>query len=1096
MRSCHVPSQGDTLRLCLALIASLSLSASLSALLPAPLTAQTTTPRTDEPTRLLRQPSISSTHIAFTYGSDVWIVDRSGGVARRITSTAAVESDPRLSPDGQWIAFTSNRSGTPAVYVVSAQGGEPQRLTWYPAPALARGWSPDGQRVLYATTYGTAPSAYHRLWSVSRSGGPSTPVTVGWGFDGRWAPDGRTVVVDRMTRWDPEWRSYRGGQNIPLRLLDVQSKEETLIPNPDRSTDLQPHVLNGKVYFLSDRDWVSNVWAYDIASKALSQITRFRDVDVKWLGAGGGQLVFEQDGYLHTLDPATGRSQRVAITVRGDFPWAATRWEDVTRSVAAASLSPTGKRILFEARGEVFTVPVEQGDTRNLTRSSGAADRAPSWSPDGKQVAWFSDEGSGYRLHIANQDGTGTPRRIELGESKMAWEPVWSPDGKRLAFVDHVTRVRIVDVASGRISTADVGGASNDRGSMGLSWSPDSKWLAYSKTFPNNFRRITAWNSETGTVSPLTDAMAHAVQPAFDKDGRHLWFLASTNLGLASGWANTSAGLADPQYGVYVMVLRSGDPTPFPHKSDEEAAPPPPKPDTGAVQVRIDLEGLDRRIVVTSLPVRRYADVQTAGKGVVFVSERVENQPGVTLHKFNLADGKTEAFTRGVSRVSVSHDGKKILLQNGQQWTVTGTEAPPQAGRGTVAVALRMQLDRLAEWRQVFDEVWHFERDFFYDPDMHGNDWDAVRERYRPLVPHIRHQADLAYVVDLVNGELSVGHSYVSAGDLPPVDTSRVGTLGADLVLENGRWRIARILTTESWNPGLGAPLDRPGLRVKAGDYLLAVNGDALTANDDPYRLLDGTADRQTTLLINSRPSTDSAWSITVVPAGNENALRQRAWVEDNRRKVDSLSRGRLAYAWIPNTSAPGTTSFDRYVFAQQDRQGAVIDERYNGGGSLDDYMVDYLTRSLRGALTNHIPGGTPAALPQGVLGPKALIVNERAGSGGDYFPWAFRQQKAGVIVGTRTWGGLVSAASHYPMVNGLSVTAPVIRVFDPVNNQWIAENEGVAPDIEVIVDEKSAAAGRDPQLERAVSEVLKAVDAQGVRRITPPPMTRPARRR
>lgn len=1044
-------------------------------------------------TRLLRQPTASATDIAFTYGADVWIVARGGGVARRITSTPAVESDPKLSPDGQWIAFTSNRSGTPAVYVVRTAGGEPTRLTWYPAPALARGWSPDGARVLYATSYGTAPSAYHRLWSVARTGGPSSPITAGWGFDGSWSPDGRHVAVDRMTRWDPEWRSYRGGQNIPLRILDVQSKDEVLIPNADRSTDLQPTFVGGKVFFISDRNWASNVWSYDVSTKALAQVTRFTDAEVKSLGAGGGSVVFEQDGYVHTLDPATGRHQRVDITVQGDFPWAETRWEDVTRAVSAASLSPTGKRILLEARGEVFTVPVEAGDARNITRSSGAADRAPSWSPDGKQVAWFSDTGDGYRLLIAGQDGMGTPRRIELGESKMAWEPTWSPDGKRLAFVDHVARLRVVDVASGRITTADVG-APNNRGSMSPAWSPDSKWLAYTKSYANNFHRITAWNVETGKAEPLTDPMADAVSPAFDKDGKHLWFLASTNLGLGSGWANTSAGLADPQYGVYVMVLRSGEPSPFPLKSDEEAAPPPAKPDTAAVVVRIDLPGIERRIIPAPMPVRRYSEVLAGPKGVLFVAERVENQPGVTLHKFTLADAKTDVFTRGVTRVSVSADGKKILLQTGPQWTVVGTEAAPTPGRGVVNVALRMQLDRRAEWRQVFDEVWHFEKDFFYDPDMHGADWEAVRRRYRPLVEWVRHSSDLAYVVDMVNGELSVGHSYVRAGDLPAVDTSRVGTLGADLALENGGWRIRRILTAESWNPGLGAPLDRPGLRVKAGDYLVGVNGQPVTAADDPYRLLDGTGGRQTVLHINTRASMDSAWTITVTPGTDENALRTRAWVEDNRRKVDSLSGGRLAYAWIPNTSAPGTTSFDRYVFAQQDRLGAVIDERYNGGGSLDDYMVDHLTRTLRAGISTR-SGEKPWLLPQGVLGPKALLINERAGSGGDYFPWAFRQQKAGVIIGTRTWGGLVSAASHYPMVNGLSVTAPVYRVFDPINNTWIAENEGVPPDIEVLMDEKSVAAGRDPQLERAVTELVKAVQAQGAKPIMPPPASKPSRR-
>lgn len=1044
-------------------------------------------------TRLLRQPTASATDIAFTYGADVWIVGKGGGVARRITSTPAVESDPKLSPDGKWIAFTSNRSGTEAVYVVSAAGGEPTRLTWYPAPALARGWSPDGARVLYATTYGTAPTPHHRLWSVTRTGGPSTQVTAGWGFDGNWAPDGKRVVVDRMSRWDEEWRSYRGGQNTPLRILDVQTKDEVLIPNADRSLDIQPTFVGNKVFFISDRNWASNVWSYDVGTKTLAQVTRFTDAEVKSLGSGAGTVVFEQDGYVHTLDPATGKHEPVNITVQGDFPWAETRWEDVSRNVSWAALSPTGKRILIEARGEVFTVPVEAGDTRNLTRSSGAADRAPVWSPDGKQVAWFSDKGDGYRLLVGSQDGMGTPRAIDMGESKMAWEPTWSPDGKRIAFVDHVARLRVVDVAAGRITTADVG-APDDRGSMTPSWSADSRWLAYAKAYGNNYHRITVWNAESGKVDILSDAMADATSPVFDKDGRHLWFLASTNLGLASGWANTSSTLADPKYGLYVMVLRNGDPTPFPLKSDEEAAAPPVKPDTGAITVRIDLPGIDRRIIATAMPVRRYSALHAGPKGVLFVGEQVENQPGITLHKYTVADGKSDVYTRGVTRVSVSADGKKILLQSGPQWQVVGTDAPPAPGKGAVTVALRMQLDRRTEWQQVFDEVWHFQRDFFYDANMHGNDWNAVRRRYRPLVEWVRHQSDLAYIVDLVNGELSVGHSFVNAGDLPAVDTSRVGTLGADLVLENGGWRIRRILTAESWNPGLGAPLDKPGLRVKTGDYVVGVNGQPVTANDDPYRLLDGTAGRQTVLHLNTRPTLDSAWTITVTPGAGEGALRTRAWVEDNRRKVDSLSGGKLAYAWIPNTGSPGTQSFDRYLFAQQDRAGAVIDERYNQGGLLDDYMVDHLTRTLRGGIYTR-PGDAPWLLPQGVLGPKALLINELAGSGGDYFPWAFRQQKAGVLIGARTWGGLVSAASHYPMVNGLSVTAPVFRIFDPINNVWVGENEGIPPDIEVLMDEKSVSAGRDPQLERAVTEVLKAVQAQGTRTITAPPIPKPSRR-
>ncbi|HKJ01748.1 MAG TPA: PDZ domain-containing protein, partial [Longimicrobiales bacterium] len=902
------------------------------------------------------------------------------------------------------------------------------------------------------------------------------------------------LVVDRVTRWDWEWRSYRGGQNTPLTILDLNTLDEVRLPN-ERTQDRYPVWMGGKIYFVSDRDWAMNVWSYDVATQATEQVTHFTDAEVKWLTGGPGGLIFEQDGWLHTLDPATGRSQRLDITVQGDFPWAETRWEDVSDRIASASLSPTGKRALMEARGEIFTVPVEDGDVRNLSRSSGAADRQPVWSPDGKEIAWFSDAGDGYQIVVAPQDGLGEQRRIGIGESRMAWETTWSPDGKYIAFVDDDVRIRVVDVAAGTVRTADVGGSNIERGSMGVTWSPDSRWLAYGKFFPNNFRRVVVWSVDTGRATPLTDAMADAGSPAWDRDGRHLYFLASTNLALGSGWANTSSIQSDATYGAYVLVLRSDDGTPFEPESDEEAAPAPPKPDTGAVQVRVDFEGADRRILALPMPVANYRTTVAGPAGTVFIGES-GGGPGMTLHKFSLEDRKADVFTRSVSAVSVSNDGKKMLFRSGRNWRVVDTGRPPDGDGGNLAVSLRMRLDRMEEWRQMFDEAWRYERDFFYDPAMHGNHWNAVRRRYAPLVPYVRHRGDLNYIFDQVNGELSVGHSFVGGGDFPDVDTVRVGLLGADLEASEGRWRIARIYTFESWNPGLDAPLDRPGMRVSEGTYLVGVNGVELTSDEDPYQALDGTADVQTVLHLNDRPTMDGAWTETVEPLRSESSLRQRAWVEDNRRTVDELSGGKLAYAWIPNTGGPGVVSFNRYVFAQQDKQGLVVDERYNGGGNLDDYMVDYMNRTLRAAITNEVPDGKPFLLPQGVLGPKVLLINERAGSGGDYFPWAFRQQKVGPLVGTRTWGGLVKSSTHYAMIDGGSLTAPDNAVFDPINHRWIAENEGVPPDIEVLMDARSVAQGRDPQLERAVQEALRLVEAQGgPLRVTPPPFSRPSRR-
>ena len=529
------------------------------------------TPVDAQDTRLLRQPTLSAQNLAFAHGGDLWVVDRAGGEARRLTSTPAVERDPHFSPDGRWLAFSSNRSGGFSVYVLPIEGGTPTRLSWYPADSYALGWTPDGSRVLYASSRQTAPAAYQRLWTVSANGGPSEMLPAPRAHNGAYSADGSKIVVDPVARWDSEWRHYRGGQNKALVILDLGDLGEQRLPN-ERSTDIRPVWMDGTIYFLSDRDWSMNIFSFDPDSGALEQLTDFPDVDIKWLSGYDGTLAFERDGWIHSLNTSNGEIQKLEITVQGDFPWAEKRWEDVSDQVRSSSLSATGKRALFEARGEIFTVPVEKGDSRNITRSSGAADRAPVWSPDGSEIVWFSDSGDGYELLIAAQDGLSEPRRLSIGESKMAWEPTWSPDGSRIAFVDDDVRVRVVELDTGEITTADSAGANIERGDMGLEWSPDSKWLAYAKTFPNNLHRIVAWSVASGEATPMTNALADAVAPSWDRGGRYLYFLASTNLALASGWANTSTMQAEPTYAAYITVLRADDPTPFDPESDEESA--------------------------------------------------------------------------------------------------------------------------------------------------------------------------------------------------------------------------------------------------------------------------------------------------------------------------------------------------------------------------------------------------------------------------------------------------------------------------------------------------------------------------------------------
>lgn len=1059
-------------------------------------------------TRLLRQPDINDTHVVFTYGSDVWAHSFKTNETKRITSTPALEANPRISPDGKWIAFTSNRSGTASVYVVSIEGGQPKRLTWHPNGSGVRGWTKDGKSVLYVSSRETAPRPYNRLWTVPVKGGAPTLISKQWGFNGSFSPNGKQIAIDKMSRWDGEWRAYRGGQNTPLIVLDIKTSQETLLPHTN-TTDVQPLWMGDDVYFLSDRDLVMNIWKYNTKSKSLSQVTKFKGSDIKWLSGDKNTLVYERDGYLHTYSLSSNKSKRLKIGVVGDFPWAETKFVNVTRSARSASLSPNGKRAIMESRGEIFTVPLKHGDARNITQSSETADRAPIWSPKGDKIAWFSDKDrKGYALFTASQDGMTDITKISIGESKMAWNPTWSPDGKHIAFVDDDVRLRVVNLETKKIKTIDVGGNNLERSQIGLNWSPDSHWIAYEKSASNNFRQIYIWSADTNQTKPITDPFADSFSPTWDLNKKQLYFLASTNVALGSGWANTSAMTADPSYAAYVVNLDKKDTSPFKPKSDEEMVkkeePKKAKSDkkksdkkgddkkADKKAMTIDFDGLSRRTFALGIPTRNYWYMVAGSKGTVFIAEGVPNQRGGTLKKYSLKTQKAKTFVSGVGGISITANGKHMLARVNGSWKVIGTAGPNGKSGKPLKVNLQMKLDRIAEWDQMFEEAYRYEKDYFYDPNIHGRDWKAVYKRYAPLVPFVRHRADLNYILDQVNGELSVGHSFVRGGDFPSIERSRVGMLGANLSVDKKRWRIDRIFTTESWNPGLSGPLDAPGLNIKEGYYIVGINGKEISGDDNIYEHLDGTRGNQTILHINSTASFKDSWQETVLPIRSENGLRQRTWVEDNRRLVDKLSNGRLGYVWVPNTGGPGYVSFNRYYFAQQDKEGAVIDERFNGGGLLDDYMVDLMTRSLRAGLTNEVPNGKPMRLPAGILGPKVLLINELAGSGGDFFPWVFRQQNAGKLIGMTTWGGLVKSSTHYRLIDGGSLTSPDNAVFDPINNEWIAENKGVAPDIKVRQDAKSLSVGKDPQLERAVQELMRQLTSK--KKITPPPFSKPAK--
>lgn len=1051
---------------------------------------------TAQGTRLLREPAVSRTQVAFVYASDIWITGRDGGDARRLTTYEGVEERPRFSPDGRWIAFTGEYGGNRDVYVISVDGGEPKRLTWHPSNDEVQGWTPDGSKVVFSSDRDGPPAGITTFYTVSVNGGMPDKLPIPRAWRGTLSPDGKSSAYLTYRYVDLEWRNYHGGQVQPIWIQSLDNGSVQKLP-ADNARQFDPVWLDSGIYYLSEHDNASNLYRYDLSAKTSAQLTHFRDFDAKDLSGGAGALVYTQAGYIHLYDAGSKQDRQLAITVKGDLPWAREQWITVRPSALRnASLSPTGVRAAFEGRGEIFTVPAQKGDFRNLTNSSGAADRNPVWSPDGKQLAWFSDRSGEYRLMIGSADGLTPPREINLPNLTYFFTPTWSPDGKYLAFTDTGLGLYYVTLATGAVTKVDNDNYMVPERTVDPVWSPDSKWLAYSKRLDNQFHVVMVHSMQDGKNRQVTDGLSDALRPAWDASGKYLYFLASTDFALSSGWLEMSSYERPTRYAVYFAVLRASDPSPLLPESDEEKGKPAgagaPKPGGNAaadsVTVQIDFDGLSQRILALGMPTRNYTALRTGKAGIVFVAEDVENQPGATLHRYDLSKRQSAPFLTGIQSFTVSADGGKLLYSAHGSWGIVPTEGTPKVGDGRLNLALKMHLDPKAEWHQIFREAWRIERDFFYVPNLHGADWNAVWRMYEPWVDHVAHRNDLNTLLDILGGELSVGHSFVFGGDMPPIDSTRAGMLGADYTVDQSRFRFKRVFTGENWNPELRAPLSAPGINVHEGDYLLAINGVELKAPTNIYAAMEGLADRQIVLTINSKPALEGAREVTVVPIANEAALRMRAWVEDNRRKVDSLSGGRLAYVYLPNTAGAGYTYFNRYYFAQQDKQGAILDERFNGGGSIADYMVDIMSRKLQGYFNNPVGARRPFTTPlAGIWGPKVMLINESAGSGGDALPFLFHQMGIGPLVGTRTWGGLVGIWDAPPLIDGGSITSPRGGFFN-LKGEWDVEDKGVPPDIEVEQTPKEVLAGHDPQLERAVQEALRLLEAHPVRLLKEPP--------
>jgi tricorn protease len=1050
-------------------------------------------------TRLLSQPAVSRTHIAFVYADDLWVCDLDGNNVRRLTSDVGVESNPVFSPDGQTLAFSAQYDGNTDVYAIPLSGGSPKRLTTHPSPDLVRGFTPDGKAVLFSSPRQVFTNRYNQLFTVPLGGGQPTQLPIPNGVEASFSPNGQLVAYTPIADRSQQWKHYRGGTCSRIWICRLADHRVEQIPQPaGRCNDTDPRWMDSKVYFRSDRAGEFNLFAYDARSREVQQLTHFTDFPVIALSAGGGNLVLEQAGYLHRFLLDSGKTERLKIGVAGELAEARPHFVKGAKYIRHATVSPSGARAAFEFRGEIVTVPAEKGDPRNLTNTPGVHEREPAWSPDGKSIAYFSDAGGEYALHVRAADGKGPAKTYRLPGAGFYEEPVWSPDSKKLAFVDNANTLFWIDLASGavkKIAAEPIYGPAELR-SLRAAWSPDSQWIAYALHDPAEYRKIHLYSLAANQSHAVTDGLSDATEPVFDPSGKYLFFFASTDAGPVNQWFAQSNADMRAQRSIYLAVLRKGLPSPLERESDEEKGSDdkPAEPAKAAAAsagkpepVRIDFDGLDQRILALPVPAGNHTSLQVGAAGQVYYlalpAAPLPDEPGDNagptgnLRRFDLSKRKDENVLSGIASYQLTHNHKKVLTHaRPSTWSIVELDAAAP-GKGKLNVeAIEVRVDPRVEWPEIFQEAWRINRDYFYATNYHGVDWPAMRAKYEVFLPDLTTPGDLYRVIRWMLSELAVGHSYTRPGERftekKPVPG---GLLGADYEVASGRYRFKKVYGGLNWWPELRSPLTVPGVEVKAGEYLLAVRGIDLKPPTEVYSLFENSADKSIDITVGPNADGKGSRTVTVEPLAAEDRLRNLAWVEGNLKKVQQATGGRVAYVYVPNTADLGHAFFKRYFLPQADKDAIIVDERFNGGGQIADYYIDHLRRPFVSYWATRYGEDlkTPGAA---IHGPKVMLIDETAGSGGDLLPWMFRKEKLGPLVGKRTWGGLVGILGFPLLMDGGAVTAPDLAIWTE-DGGWVVENEGVPPDVEVEQWPAEVLAGKDPQLEKAIAIVLRELD-------------------
>lgn len=1048
-------------------------------------------------TRLMHQPALSTTHIAFIYAEDLWVANRDGSNPKRLTIDKGIESNPVFSPDGSIIAFNASYDGNIDVYTVPVNGGIPKRLTWHPYRDLVRDFSADGKTILFLSKRNSFTNRYAQLFTVSTDGGTITQLPIPSAAWASYSENDKSIAYTPISDRFKQWKHYRGGTASRIWLYDTNTHKVIEIQKPvGGCNDSQPQWMGKFVYFKSDRDGEFNLYRYEPSTTSIEKLTNYKHFPVLNLKAHNGSVIYEQAGTLHILNTDTNVDKQLDIRITTDLLELRERFVSGENYVRSRSISPSGSRIVVDFRGDIVTVPAKKGDPNNVTMTSGIHEKYPAWSPDGKSIAYFSDASGEYTLHIKSIS-TGKVRTIPLTGSGFYAYMQWAPDSKKVAYVDNGRALYVTDISTLKTSkiNADILFHPGVFRNLFGSWSHDSNWISYTLISETNFERAYAYSISEDTSYPLSDGMSNVSEAIFDPSGKYLYMIASTDAGPLVNWFDQSNIDKELTESIYVVTLQKKTLSPLAKQSDEETQEEDnseedknkkgkkkadKKPD-----LKIDWDGIQNRVI--SLPIKPglYGSLQLAKEGELYYISYDFHSKESSLYKFDFTKRKSEELFP-VRNFIIAGNGKKMLYSNKKSYFISDLGVKSKEGPLNFNT-INVKIHPKEEWVNIFNEAWRVNRDFFYDPGMHGVDWEAMKVKYQPFLNDVSCRSDLYRVMQWMFSELSVGHHrFSSRGDkLHKSKSIKGGLLGADYMVKNNRYQITKIFGGLNWTPSLRSPLTEPGVAVHVGDYIIAVNGKEVKGSDNLYRFFENTAQKILSLKVSKNADGSGFRIYKVTPLTSEWGIRNRDWVEGNMKKVHEATNGDVAYVYVPNTSVAGFNYFKRYFYPQANKKAIIIDERFNGGGSLADYYIDILKRPLQ-ANWNFRYGKDLKSPSASIQGPKVLITDETAGSGGDYLPWMFRRFKMGTIVGKRTWGGLVGVLGYPEFIDGGIVTAPNVAFYS--EKGFRIENEGVAPDIEVEQWPELVIKGKDPQLEKAIEIVLKQLKENPPKKTIRPP--------